>query len=87
VAVRIGRLGDGSSRGLGKAIGAIGRERATVALTVRDTSTLCDAVMRDSPEQVATALEPVQGALTAVAGSLAAHFGDWGAASRFTADQ
>ena len=53
---------------------------------MRDTSTLCEAVIKDSPEQVATALGPVQGALTAVADSLAAHFGDWGAASRFTTD-
>jgi hypothetical protein len=51
---------------------------------VRDASTLCDAVIKDSPEQAATALGPAQGALTAVADSLAAHFGDWGAASRFT---
>jgi hypothetical protein len=63
-----------------------GCERPTVALTVRDTSTLCEAVIKDSPEQVATALGPVQGALTAVADSLAAHFGDWGAASCFTPD-
>jgi hypothetical protein len=39
---------------------------------------------KDSPEQVATKLGPAQGALTAVADSLAAHFGDWGAVSRFT---
>ena len=51
---------------------------------VRDASTFCDAVIKNSPEQVATALGPAQGPLTAVADSLAAHFGDWGAASRFT---
>ena len=51
---------------------------------VRDASTFCDAVIKNSPEQVATALRPAQGALTAVADSLAAHFGDWGATSRFT---
>jgi hypothetical protein len=51
---------------------------------VRDASTFCGAVIKNSPEQVATALGPAQCALTAVADSLAAHFGDWGAASRFT---
>ena len=51
---------------------------------VRDASALCGAVMEDSPEQVATVLGTAQRALTAVADSLAAHFGDWGAASRFT---
>jgi hypothetical protein len=51
---------------------------------VRDASAFCDAVTKSSPEQVATALAPAQGALNAVADSLAAHFGDWGAASRFT---
>lgn len=51
---------------------------------VRDASTFCGAVIKTRPEQTATALGPAQGALTAVADSLAAHFGDWGAASRFT---
>ncbi len=51
---------------------------------VRDASTFCGAVMKNSPEHVATALGPAQGALTAVADSLAAHFSDWGAVSRFT---
>jgi hypothetical protein len=39
--------------------------------------------MESSPEDVASALGPVGGALTAVADSLARHFGEWGAASRF----
>jgi hypothetical protein len=51
---------------------------------VRDASTFCGAVIESSPDRVATALGPVQSTLTAVADSLAAHFGDWGAASRFT---
>ena len=51
---------------------------------VRDATTFCDALIKNSPEQVATALGPAQGALTAVADSLAAHFGEWGAVSRFT---
>ena len=54
---------------------------------VRDASTLCGAVIKNSAEQIATALRPAQGALTAVADSLAAHFGDWGAVSRFTTRQ
>ena len=42
--------------------------------------------MSSSPEDVASALGPVEGALTAVADSLARHFADWGAASRFLTD-
>jgi hypothetical protein len=38
---------------------------------------------KDSPEDVAGALAPVERALTAVGDSLAAHFGDWAATSRF----
>jgi hypothetical protein len=51
---------------------------------VRDASTFCDIVTKSAPEQVASALGPAQGALSAVAESLAAHFADWGATSRFT---
>lgn len=40
---------------------------------VRDPSTFCDAVVMHPPDLVATALGPAQGALTAVADSLAAH--------------
>jgi hypothetical protein len=50
---------------------------------VRDASTFCDTVTADSPKRVASALEPVQRALAAVADSLAAHFADWGAVGRF----
>src|SRR5262245_29442792 len=53
---------------------------------VRDASTFCDAVTESSPERVASALGPVQRGLTAVADSLAAHFADWGAVSRFATD-
>ncbi len=61
------------------------RESAWLLLEerVRDASTFCDAVMESSPERVASALGPVQRGLTAVADSLAAHFADWGAVSRF----
>jgi hypothetical protein len=50
---------------------------------VRDASSFCSVVAESSSEDVARALGPVQGALTAVADSLAHHFAEWGAASRF----
>ena len=61
------------------------RESAWVLLEerVRDAQTFCESVMQSSPEGVASALGPVERALTAVADSLARHFADWGAASRF----
>jgi Ferritin-like len=64
------------------------RESAWVLLEerLRDASSFCVAVIKSSPEDVASALGPVEGALTAVADSLARHFADWGAASRFLTD-
>jgi len=64
------------------------RESAWVLLEerLRDASSFCAAVITSSPEDVASALGPVEGALTAVADSLARHFPDWGAASRFLTD-
>jgi len=64
------------------------RESAWVLLEerLRDASSFCAAVIEGSPEDVASALGPVEGALTAVADSLARHFADWGAASRFLTD-
>ncbi len=53
---------------------------------LRDASTFCGAVVDSSPDDVASALEEVDGRLTTVAGSLARHFPDWGAASRFLTD-
>ena len=50
---------------------------------VRDASTFCAAVTKSAPEDVASALGPANRALTAVADSLARHFADWGAESRF----
>jgi hypothetical protein len=50
---------------------------------MRDASTFTSFVTESSSEEVASALRPVEGALTAVADSLAQHFGDWGGASRF----
>jgi hypothetical protein len=62
------------------------RQSAWVLLEerLRDASSFCHVVSKDSPEPVATALEPAGRALRAIADSLAAHFGDWGATSRFT---
>jgi Ferritin-like len=53
---------------------------------LRDASTFCRAVANSSPEDVASALGVAEGTLTAVADSLARHFADWGAASRFLTD-
>jgi hypothetical protein len=53
---------------------------------LRDASTFCRAVTNSSPEDVASALGVAEGTLTAVADSLAQHFADWGAASRFLTD-
>jgi Ferritin-like len=53
---------------------------------LRDASTFCRAVAKSSPEDVAGELGAVEGTLTAVADSLARHFADWGAASRFLTD-
>ena len=53
---------------------------------LRDASTFCRAVMDSSPEDVASALGMAEGTLTAAADSLARHFAEWGAASRFLTD-
>jgi CDGSH-type Zn-finger protein/truncated hemoglobin YjbI len=50
---------------------------------VRDTVTFCDTVREGVSEGVAGELAPVADALSAIADSLAAHFSDWGATSRF----
>jgi hypothetical protein len=51
---------------------------------VRDASSFCGSITKsEPPEDIASTLGAVQAALTAVADSLAQHFGDWGAASRF----
>ncbi len=64
------------------------RESAWILLEerLRDASSFCAAVLKSSPEDVASALGPVEASLTAVADSLARHFADWGAASRFLTD-
>lgn len=62
------------------------RESAWLLLEerLRDASDFCGAVIGSAPEDVAGALTPVQRVLTATGNSLARHFGDWGATSRFT---
>jgi hypothetical protein len=52
---------------------------------VRDAATFCDQIQECSHERVASELENVRTALLAIAGSLASHFSDWGAVSRFAA--
>jgi hypothetical protein len=63
------------------------RESAWVLLEerLRDAASFCDAAMQGAPQDVAAALAPAGRALTAVADSLARHFADWGATSRFMA--
>jgi Ferritin-like len=56
---------------------------ALIEERVRDASTFCTAVMNSSPGEVASALAPVERALTATGDSLARHFAEWGATSRF----
>jgi hypothetical protein len=50
---------------------------------VRDTSAFGRALAKSAPERVGSALRPVQRALDGVGDSLARHFADWGATSRF----
>src|SRR5262249_688769 len=50
---------------------------------LRETGNFCDLIQQTSDPRVATELERVQTALIGVADSLAGHFGDWGAVSRF----
>jgi hypothetical protein len=61
------------------------RESAWMLLEerVRDTSAFCRVLTKSAPESVGSALRPVQRALDGVGNSLARHFADWGATSRF----
>jgi hypothetical protein len=52
---------------------------------LRDAANFCDLIHENSDARVATELENVRNALLGVADSLASHFGDWGAVSRFAA--
>jgi len=52
---------------------------------LRDAAGLCRQVQERAPDPIAKHLAQVGEALTRVADSLAAHFGDWGSVSRFSA--
>jgi hypothetical protein len=52
---------------------------------LREAATFCGLLRESAPKPVAAQLGPVGQALTGVADSLAAHFGDWGSVSRFGA--
>jgi Ferritin-like len=50
---------------------------------VREAANFCDVIHESSDARVATEVENVRTSLLRVANSLASHFGDWGAVSRF----
>ena len=52
---------------------------------VRDAANFCSRIREFAPDPIANQLAPVGEALTGVADSLAVHFGEWGAVSRFSA--
>jgi hypothetical protein len=52
---------------------------------LREAADFCDRIHEGSDEPSATELTRVRTALVGVADSLASHFGDWGAVSRFSA--
>jgi len=52
---------------------------------LREAVSFCDLIQKSGDERVAPELEHVRTALGGVADSLASHFGDWGAVSRFAA--
>ena len=56
------------------------RSRSPVSARVARSASFCAT----APDRVANQLTPVREALTSVADSLAAHFGEWGAVSRFS---
>jgi hypothetical protein len=52
---------------------------------LREAASFCGLVQGNASDSVRSQLAPVGDALTDLAGSLAAHFADWGATSRFAA--
>jgi Ferritin-like len=52
---------------------------------IREAANFCGFVRESAPDPVANQLSPVGNALTGVADSLAAHFGEWGGVNRFGA--
>jgi hypothetical protein len=65
------------------------REAAWAVLEerMRDAVNFCELIQKSGDQRAATELENVRTALIGVADSLASHFGDWGAASRFAAPE
>jgi Ferritin-like len=53
----------------------------------REAASFCDLIRENSDRRIATELETVRTALLSLADSLASHFGDWGADSRFAASE
>jgi hypothetical protein len=53
---------------------------------LREAATFCDLIQESGDARVATELENVRTSLLGVADSLAGHFGDWGAVSRFAGE-
>ncbi len=51
----------------------------------REAANFCSLIREFAPDPIANQLAPVGEVLTGVADSLAAHFGEWGAVSRFSA--
>src|SRR5262245_49406572 len=54
---------------------------------LREAVNFCNLIQKGSDPRVATDLERVRTALIGIADSLAGHFGDWGAVSRFAAPE
>jgi Ferritin-like len=54
---------------------------------LREAANFCELIRESSDERVAGELENVRAALIGVGDSLASHFGDWGAVSRFASGQ
>jgi len=52
---------------------------------VREAANFCGLVRESAPDPIANQVAPVGKVLTGVADSLAVHFGEWGAVSRFSA--
>jgi hypothetical protein len=53
----------------------------------REAASFCDLIRENRDGRIATELETVRTALLSLADSLASHFGDWGADSRFAASE
>jgi hypothetical protein len=54
---------------------------------IREAANFCGLIQEVASDRVRSELVPVEEALTDIADSLAAHFADWGATSRFAAER